>query len=92
MNIQEELNKYCYIYLHGFASSPKSSKAEFFVNEFKKYDIEVLVPNLNQNDFYNFELSSRQMLDLPPFARMASFKISSLKCLNIIRIIRCLIL
>lgn len=33
----------------------------------------------NQNDFYNFELSSRQMLDLPPFARMASFKISSLK-------------
>ena len=33
----------------------------------------------NQNDFYNFELSSRQMLDLPPFARMASFNISSLK-------------
>jgi predicted esterase YcpF (UPF0227 family) len=57
MNIQEELNKYCYIYLHGFASSPKSSKAEFFVNEFKKYDIEVLVPNLNQNDFYNLTLT-----------------------------------
>ena len=57
MNIKHELRKYCYIYLHGFASSPKSIKAKFFVDQFKKYDIEVLVPDLNQDDFYNLTLT-----------------------------------
>lgn len=49
------MSKYTYIYLHGFASSPKSSKAQYFKD--KLGSSEVIIPDLNQDDFYNLTLS-----------------------------------
>lgn len=40
-----------YIYLHGFASSPKSKKAQFFKKQFKKINLSIEIPDLNCNDF-----------------------------------------
>ena len=39
------------LYLHGFASSPRSSKATFFAEKLASRGIEMLVPDLNQPDF-----------------------------------------
>ena len=49
------MSKYTYIYLHGFASAPSSFKARYFKN--KLDSSEVIVPDLNQDDFYNLTLS-----------------------------------
>ena len=49
------MSKYTYIYLHGFASAPSSSKAVYFKN--KLDGLKVIVPDLNQDDFYNLTLS-----------------------------------
>jgi pimeloyl-ACP methyl ester carboxylesterase len=46
---------YTYIYLHGFASSPSSSKAEYFKQKLSPH--EVIIPDLNQDDFYHLTLS-----------------------------------
>ena len=48
-------SKYTYIYLHGFASSPSSSKAVFFKDKLGSNS--VVIPDLNQNNFYNLTLS-----------------------------------
>ncbi|GIX40736.1 MAG: hypothetical protein KatS3mg129_0469 [Leptospiraceae bacterium] len=45
------------IYLHGFASSPKSSKAEYFKRQFKILQIPIEVPDLNCNNFTHLTLS-----------------------------------
>ena len=45
-----------YIYLHGFASSPNSTKAQQFKTLFAQYNIPLLIPNLNQDDFYNLTI------------------------------------
>ena len=47
--------KYSYIYLHGFASAPSSSKAVYFKD--KLNGNKVIIPDLNQDDFYNLTLS-----------------------------------
>lgn len=45
------------IYLHGFASSPKSTKAKFFKNQFKKHNLSIEIPDLNCNNFTNLTLT-----------------------------------
>jgi len=39
------------LYLHGFASSPQSSKATFFSNKFAERGVRMIVPDLNAPDF-----------------------------------------
>jgi len=48
---------YYYIYLHGFASSPRSSKAQYFRSRFAHLGISLNIPDLNQGDFYNLTLT-----------------------------------
>ena len=45
------------LYLHGFASSPQSSKARFFAGRLAARDISVAVPDLNQPDFSTLTVS-----------------------------------
>lgn len=45
------------LYLHGFASSPQSSKARFFAGRLAARDISVTVPDLNQPDFSTLTVS-----------------------------------
>ena len=47
------------IYLHGFASSPASSKARFFSNKFKEAGFDVDVPTLDGGDFRNLTITSQ---------------------------------
>lgn len=45
------------IYLHGWASSPFSDKARFFSQQFQQANIPLIIPDLNQPDFYHLTLS-----------------------------------
>lgn len=47
------------IYLHGFASSPASRKAQFFLTELSKRKISVDIPDLAQSNFRNLTLSGQ---------------------------------
>src|SRR6476646_8388913 len=46
-----------YLYLHGFASSPRSTKAQDLRDRFQALGIELTVPDLNQPDFAHLTLS-----------------------------------
>lgn len=46
-----------YIYLHGFASSPRSAKAVALSDRFAELGIPLVIPDLNQNDFTHLTLS-----------------------------------
>jgi len=46
-----------YIYLHGFASSPKSSKAQYLRDRFAEINLNLNVLDLNQEDFSNLTLT-----------------------------------
>jgi hypothetical protein len=46
-----------YIYLHGFASSPKSAKARYFGDRFSKIHTELKIPDLNAGDFSHLTIS-----------------------------------
>ncbi len=46
-----------YIYLHGFASSPRSRKAVDLQTRFAQCDIPLLIPDLNQDDFSHLTLT-----------------------------------
>ena len=46
-----------YIYLHGFASSPLSSKAQYFRKCFLEKQIDLKIPDLNQDDFSHLTLT-----------------------------------
>ena len=50
-------NQLNYIYLHGFASSSQSFKAQKFQELFATKNIPLIIPDLNQNDFYNLTLT-----------------------------------
>ena len=39
------------LYLHGFASSARSSKATFFAERFRRHRIELQIPDFNEPDF-----------------------------------------
>lgn len=47
------------IYLHGFASGPKSSKAVYFARELSIIGVETIVPDLNAPDFEHLTLTSQ---------------------------------
>ena len=49
------------VYLHGFASSPRSSKAQFFASRASAAGLHVDVPDLNRPDFH--ALTVTRMLD-----------------------------
>jgi uncharacterized protein len=57
-----------YIYLHGFASGPGSTKARYIQSQFAKIGIELQVPDLNQDDFTHLTISRQidQVVDLLP--------------------------
>lgn len=46
-----------YIYLHGFASSPQSTKAQYLTDRFHRVGIELQVPDLNDGDFSHLTIS-----------------------------------
>jgi predicted esterase YcpF (UPF0227 family) len=57
-----------YIYLHGFASGPGSTKAKYIREQFARIGIELQVPDLNQDDFTHLTISRQiaQVVDLFP--------------------------
>jgi uncharacterized protein len=46
-----------FLYLHGFASSPQSTKAQYFARQFQSLNQPLQIPDLNQDDFYHLTLS-----------------------------------
>lgn len=50
------------VYLHGFASSPQSGKAEFFKRKFEQRGISIDIPELDQGNFERLTVSG--MLDV----------------------------
>lgn len=46
-----------YIYLHGFASSPKSTKAEYFLRRFQSLNISLKLLDLNEGDFSHLTIT-----------------------------------
>lgn len=47
------------LYLHGFASGPSSTKAQYFVKRLNQINIDAVVPDLNQPTFTNMTLTSQ---------------------------------
>jgi hypothetical protein len=45
------------VYLHGFASSPQSGKAQFFKRKFEERGISIQIPELEQGDFERLTIS-----------------------------------
>ncbi|MBY0375965.1 MAG: alpha/beta fold hydrolase [Bryobacteraceae bacterium] len=50
------------IYLHGFASSPQSRKAQFFRERFATRRLELEIPTLDEGDFENLTISGQLAL------------------------------
>lgn len=46
-----------YIYLHGFASSPQSAKAQYLCDRFASLQINLKIPDLNQDDFSHLTIT-----------------------------------
>lgn len=46
-----------FIYLHGFASSPQSTKAVYLRDRFAELNIDLKIPDLNQGDFSHLTIS-----------------------------------
>jgi uncharacterized protein len=57
-----------YIYLHGFASGPGSTKARYIQERCRQVGIELQVPDLNQDNFTDLTVSRQiaQVVDLFP--------------------------
>jgi len=52
-------NAFRLVYLHGFASSPASKKAQFFRRRFAEKGLEMAVPNLAADGFENLTISGQ---------------------------------
>jgi uncharacterized protein len=50
------------VYLHGFASSPQSSKARFFDGKFQKAGVEFEAPQLDQGEFPKLTISGQMLV------------------------------
>jgi predicted esterase YcpF (UPF0227 family) len=48
-----------FVYLHGFASSPSSRKAQFFEERFRELGIGLEIPELAEGNFQNLTLSAQ---------------------------------
>ena len=46
-----------FIYLHGFASSPQSAKADYLLERFSSVQIPLQIPDLNQGDFSHLTIT-----------------------------------
>ncbi|MBF2009701.1 MAG: alpha/beta hydrolase [Chlorogloeopsis fritschii C42_A2020_084] len=46
-----------YIYLHGFASSPNSAKAQYISDRFRECNIKLQIPDLNCGDFSHLTIT-----------------------------------
>lgn len=51
------MNKQQYMYLHGFASSPNSTKANYLCDRLAEKKIKLEIPDLNQDDFTHLTLT-----------------------------------
>jgi len=47
------------VYLHGFASSPQSGKAQFFARRFAEHGIATEIPELDQGDFCSLTITGQ---------------------------------
>jgi pimeloyl-ACP methyl ester carboxylesterase len=47
------------IYLHGFASSPQSNKAQFFRRKFEQHGITAAIPDLDERDFEHLTITKQ---------------------------------
>jgi pimeloyl-ACP methyl ester carboxylesterase len=47
------------VYLHGFASSPQSGKAQFFARKFAELGVAISIPRLDGGDFENLTISGQ---------------------------------
>lgn len=50
------------VYLHGFASSPQSSKARFFAGKFAEAGVAFEAPQLDQGEFPNLTISGQMLV------------------------------
>lgn len=62
-----------YIYLHGFASSPTSAKANYLRDRFSELQIPVTIPDLNQSDFTHLTMT-RQLCQVTEIFPSSSTK------------------
>lgn len=51
-----------FLYLHGFASGPRSRKAEFFADRLKALGVPLEIPDLAEGDFQNLTVSKQLKL------------------------------
>jgi uncharacterized protein len=58
-NMPDNLHRFNFLYLHGFASGPQSAKAQFFREQFSQLGIELHIPDLNAPDFSHMTLTSQ---------------------------------
>jgi pimeloyl-ACP methyl ester carboxylesterase len=66
-----------YIYLHGFASSPRSTKAKALSDRFRRLNLTLHIPDLNQGNFFHLTLTRQihqveAILPLTPVTLMGS--------------------
>ena len=65
-----------YLYLHGFASGPQSTKAQALRSQFQALGLSLQIPDLNQNDFTHLTLT-RQIQQVVPLVTSNTVLIGS---------------
>lgn len=64
-----------YIYLHGFASGPQSTKAQFFDKSFQNMGLAIEIPDLNGDEFSCLTLT-RQIDQVSPLIKQSEFPVT----------------